>query len=53
MGYVGQGVHWAAHAATADFQYVGIDHGCSDICVTKQLLHGTDVVPGLQHSRRK
>ena len=41
------------YAAATDFQYVGVDHGSGHISVAKQLLHRTNVVPGLEHGRCK
>ena len=48
-GQLGHRVNGAAYATTADFQYMGIYHGSGHIGMSKQLLHGTDIVPGLQN----
>src|SRR5690606_11197691 len=41
-------VQRAGDAPASYLEHVGVDHGGADIGVTEQLLHGADVIPGLQ-----
>src|SRR5450755_788992 len=42
-----------AHAPSPFVEYVGVDHGRSHVGMTQELLHGSDVVPGLQQVSRE
>ncbi len=44
----GRIIERATHRAGAAAQDVGIDHSCLHISVTKQLLHGADIVASLK-----
>jgi hypothetical protein len=43
----------AFDAAGAILHDMRVDHGCSDVFMTKQLLHRAQVVAGLKHMRCK
>lgn len=46
-------VEWAAHAQARFGHDVRVDHGCLDIFVAEQFLHGANVVAVLQQVRRE
>jgi hypothetical protein len=46
-------VERAADAQRAAIEYVSVDHSRFDIFVTKQFLHGADVVTGFQQAGGK
>ncbi len=46
-------VQWAADAAGAVAEDVGVNHGRGDVAVTEELLDGADVVAALEQVRGK
>jgi hypothetical protein len=41
-------IQWAAHGLWPAVEHMSVNHGGFNILVSKQLLHGADIIPGLQ-----